>query len=356
MKSNLSVIPFLVVATVISLLFFLKSENEETLSTEFPEKVALTVNTITPTESQWSEIITANGSIEAWHEAIVGADISGQRLIEVIADVGDSVEKGDVLARFNTEILETEYAELEANWIAAQSNEKRALTLQGSGAMSNQAIDNYVNQAAVARAQMEAKALELKYAEVKSPDSGVITSRNAMLGSVGSAGNELFRLIRQNRLEWRGELTAEQVAHVNLGQNVSLTLPNNDVISGLVRQIAPSFNSRTRLITVFVDIENGSAKTGMYAQGIVIVGRQVSLIVPTKSVVLRDGHYYVFVIIGDSFGSSVSMRKVQIGQTRGTEIQILDGLSNEQNIVLQGAGFLKDGDRVRVLPDNGGDK
>ena len=274
-----------------------------------------------------------------------------------MADVGDTVKKGEVLARFNTETLEAEYAELEANWIAAKSNRKRALTLRNSGTMSDQAIDDYLNQAAVAKAQMEAKALQLKYAEIVAPDDGVISARNATLGAVGSAGDELFRLIRQNRLEWRGELTAEQVARVTQGQTVSLTLPNGNTVKGSIRRIAPFFNPDTRMTTVFADIKaDSSVQAGMYAEGQIVVDRRTALSVPAKSVVIRDGHNYVFIISNDVRSTTVSMRKVQVGQIRGREAQILSGISKGDRIVLQGAGFLNDGDIVRISLEKGGEK
>lgn len=336
------------------LVFNGSDENDTPAETLAP--AALTVSEAQVAEAQWSEIIKAAGAVSAWQEAIIGAEISGQRLVAVMADVGDLVKKGQLLAKFNSETLLAEHAELKANWIAAESNQKRALTLKGSGAMSDQAIEDYVNRAAVAKAQMEAKALQLKYADVVAPDDGVISARTATLGAVGSAGDELFRLIRQNRLEWRGELTAAQVGRVTQGQAVSLMLPNGEKAEGSIRQIAPSFSSDTRMTTVFVDITgDNNAQAGMYAEGQIILGEKSSLSVPAKSLVVRDGRNYVFIINDHiSGGSIVSQREVQVGQIKGNEAQILSGISKGERIVLQGAGFLNDGDIVRVATEKGG--
>jgi len=267
------------------------------------------------------------------------------------------VKKGQVLAKFNSETLQAEYAELKANWIAAESNQNRALALKGSGAISDQAVEDFVNRASVAKAQMDVKALQLKYADVVSPDDGVISARTATLGAVASAGDELFRLIRQNRLEWRGELTAEQAVRVIRGQLVVLTLPNGDQAKGFIRQIAPSFNPETRMTTIFVDIKKGSsAQAGMYAEGKVILGKQAALNVPAKSIVIRDGHNYVFIIRNNTSGETVSQREIKVGQIRGDETQILSGISVGDRIVLQGAGFLNDSDIVRVSHEKSGEK
>lgn len=105
-----------------------------------------------------------------------------------------------MLAWFNGESLEAEYAALHAEWLAAEANRKRALALKESGAMSRQLIEDYVSKAAVARAQMDLKKLQLGYVAVLAPDDGVISSRNASLGAVTTAGDKLLRLIRQGQL------------------------------------------------------------------------------------------------------------------------------------------------------------
>lgn len=348
---------FIFLALATSTFLVLRGKDAKGTPAEAPIPAALTVSETRVTETEWPEIIKATGPISAWQEAVIGTEISGQRLVAVMADVGDIVKKGQILARFNSDTLMAEYAELKANWIAAESKQKRALTLKSSGAMSDQTIEDYVNQAAVAKAQMDAKALQLKYADIVAPDDGVISARNATLGAVGGAGDELFRLIRQNRLEWRGELTVEQAAHVVRGQPVALKLPNGNKPEGSIRKIAPSFNPETRMTTIFVDIRTDSnAQAGMYAEGEIMIGQQTAMSVPAKSVVIRDGRNYVFNISNHTSGASVRQHEVQVGQIRGNEAQILSGIAKGDRMVVMGAGFLNDGDIVRVSPEKGDEK
>jgi RND family efflux transporter MFP subunit len=350
-----SIITLSIIVTLTIVAVFMLGKGEKETPAEKTPTAALTVSEAVVAEMQWRDIIKATGSLSAWQEAIIGAEISGQKLVAVMADVGDIVQKGQVLAKYNTEMLNAEYSELEANWVAAESNRKRALSLKGSGAMSAQAIESFINLAAVAKAQMDAKALQLKYADVVAPDDGVISGRTATLGAVGNSGDELFRLIRQSRLEWRGELTAAQAARVAPGQAVSLELPNGNQAEGSIRQIAPSFSTETRLTTVFVDLKSDShAQAGMYAEGKITLGEKASLTIPAKSVVIRDGRNYVFVILNGDSGETVRQREVKVGQIRGNDAQILSGISKEDRIVYQGAGFLNDGDIVRIAPEKGG--
>ena len=357
MLSHRLALLFLFSALAAIAFFILEGKDERVRPAETPLPVALTVSETRVTQTIWPEFIKAAGPIAAWQEAVVGAEVSGQRLVAIMVDVGDIVKKGQILARFNTDTLMAEYTELEANWIAAESNQKRALTLKSSGAMSDQTIENYINQAAVAKAQMDAKALQLKYADVVAPDDGVISARNATLGAVGSTGDELFRLIRQNKLEWHGELTAEQAARVVQGQSVALTLPNGNKAEGSIRQIAPSFNPENRMTTIFVDIKTDSnARAGMYAEGQIMLGQHTAMSVPARSIVIRDGRNYVFNISNHASAAIVHQCEVHVGQIRGNEAQILSGISKGDRMVVMGAGFLNDGDIVRVSADKGGEK
>jgi RND family efflux transporter MFP subunit len=354
-KTNLIILFLIITVIVLINIILLKGPDKNTASADTPAIAALTVTETIVSEKEWPETIKASGAVFAWQEAIIGTEISGQRLIKVIADVGDIVKKGDLLAQFNIEILDAEFEELKANWVTAEENRKRAVSLKGSGAISDQAIEDYINKAKVSKAQMDAKALQLKYADIVSPDDGIISARNATLGAVGGVGDELFRLIRQNRLEWRGELTPEQSARVVQGQQVFLYLPNDKKTEGKIRQISPSFNPETRMTTIFVDIIKGSsARAGMYIEGEIILGKQTSLSIPVKSIVIRDGHNYIFSLENHMSGKIVRQHEVRVGQIRGDEAQILSGIIRGDHIVESGAGFLNDGDIVRVSPEKGG--
>ena len=322
--------------------------------------VPSTATTVTPvtqtmvTASEWTHVINATGSVAAWQEAVIGVEVGGQRLSAVLVQVGDAVKKGQVLAKFNTAVLAAEYAEAKANWITAQANANRVLKLKATGAISAQSIDDYTNQAAVTKARLEVKALQLQYAEVVAPDDGIISASNARLGMIGAAGDELFRLIRQNKLEWRGELTAEQASSISKGQTVILNLPSGKHVAATVRQLAPVFGTETRLITVFADIKpdkTDTVKVGLYIQGDIALSQQTAISVPAQSVVIRDGYHYVFRLNETATQTTARQQLVQIGQTRNGMVQVLSGITAGERIVAKGATYLNDGDSVRVIAD-----
>lgn len=307
---------------------------------------ALTVTAAAAAQMQWPETLEASGAVAPWQEAVIGAQVSGLRLAAIHVNVGDQVKRGQVLAVFDADLLRADEARLKATWEQAEANRQRALQLKGSGGISEQDVLQYVTQADVAKAQLQTTELQLRYAEVTAPDDGVISARSATVGAVSASGQELFRMIRQNRLEWRGELTAAQLAQVKPGQRISLVLPDGATTAAKVRQMAPSFDAQTRLGLVYADIEPGSvARAGMYAKGNVTLAQSPAVTVPAVSVVIRDGRSYVAKL---SSGNRVNLQPVTVGRREGNAVEIVSGIAIGDQVVVQGAGFLIDGDLVRI--------
>jgi HlyD family secretion protein len=325
-------------------------------------KPALTVSLTQPSTSALATTLNANGTIAAWQEAVVGAEVNGLRLTDVRVNVGDVVKRGQVLATFSSETIAAEMAqqtamiaEASAALADAQGNAARARSLQDSGAIPAQQIAQYLTAEKTAQARLDAaraaeKSLQLRqgFTRVIAPDDGVISARAATVGAVVGAGQELFRLIRKNRLEWRGELAASELAKVQPGQVVILTLPDNSAATGKVRIVGPTVDAQSRNGIVFVDLNaSPKAKAGMYAKGEFAVGTGAALTVPQSALVLRDGFNYVMRFEGNN---RVTQRKVQIGRRVGDRIEILEGVKPDEKIVASGGAFLADGDIVRVTP------
>ena len=308
---------------------------------------ALTVTVAAAARVQWPAMLDASGAIAPWQEAVIGAQVSGLRLADVRVNVGDRVKRGQVLAAFDADLLRADEARLQAAWEQAEANRQRALRLKGSGALSEQDILQYVTQADIAKAQLRSTQLQLRYAEVSAPDDGVISARAATVGAVSSNGQELFRMIRQNRLEWRGELTAAQLVQVKIGQSISLALPDGTRATACVRQTAPSLDGQTRLGIVYADVEPGStARAGMYANGSVVLAQSPAVIVPAASIIIRDGRSYVPKLAGVD---RITLQAVTVGRRQGSSVEIVSGIAPGDNVVAQGAAFLNDGDVVHVV-------
>jgi HlyD family secretion protein len=326
-------------------------------------KASLTVTTTKATQADWQIKLSANGSIAPWQEAIVGAESNGLRLADVRVNVGDVVKRGQTLANFAPETVRAELAqqtasvaEAEAALAEAEANAARAKTLQDSGAMSTQQINQYVTAAktaearlAAAKAVRESGQLRVGFTRVLAPDDGVISARLATVGAVVNGGQELFRLIRKNRLEWRAEVTSSDLAKVSPGQTVVVTTPTGVQLNGTVRMVAPTVDVATRNALVYVDLANNvAAKSGMFASGDFAVGSAKAVSLPQQSVVLRDGMSYVYQLVADN---KVSQLKVHTGRRFNDRVEIVAGLKGTETLVVNGAAFLAQGDTVRVVAD-----
>lgn len=331
-----------------------------------PAKAALTVDTVFPQQAEWTQRLAASGSIAAWQEAIVGCEIGGGlRLTEVAVNVGDRVRKGQELARLQSDTVNAEreqtragLAEAEAAFAEARANADRARQIEASGALSAQQIAQYLTAEQTARARVDVLKAKLKSDDLRlaqthilAPDDGTISARSATLGAVLQQGQELFRLIRRDRLEWRAELPAADLDLIRPGMPVSLITSSKRAVAGKVRIVGPTLDAQTRNGIVYVDLDNargaanGGASAGMFASGEIEIGKAKVLTLPQSAVLLRDGYSYVFRLGGDN---RVTQTKVSTGQRSGDRVAIVSGLEPGAAVVATGVGFLSDGDLVRV--------
>lgn len=326
---------------------------------------ALTVTTTAPQQSALPLAIAANGNLMAWQEAVVGSEVSGLRIAEVRVNVGDTVKRGDVLATFAADTIRAEVAQARANLAQADAsaaeavgNADRARRLEGTGALSEAESHQLLTgektaQARVlaARAALQAQEVRLSQATLEAPDDGIVSSRTATVGAVVGAGTELFRLIRKGRLEWRAEVTSSELGRITPGTLARITAASGAQLEGRVRSIGPTVDAQSRTALVYVDVKplggpaSGSARAGMFARGEFDLGTASALTVPQASVVVREGFSYVFRVNPDQ---RVAQVKVQPGRIAGDRIEIVSGLPADARIVANGAGFLHDGDLVRV--------
>ena len=325
-------------------------------------KPSLTVNVSSPTQLGISQRVWANGSLAAWQEAVIGAEANGLKITEVRVNVGDRVKRGDVLAVLQSDTLKAELAQAEATLaeanasaLDAKAQTDRAKSLQQQGFFSNAQLSQTLAADAIAQARVQSaraavqlQAVRLSQTQVKSPDAGVISARLASVGSVVNAGTELFRLIRQGRLEWRAEVTASDIGRIQVGAPVQVTAASGHVLQGKVRMVAPSVDPQTRNALVYVDLFSpiDSARAGMYAKGEIMLGQSQAMTVPQTAVALRDGFSYVYTVGADN---KVTQTKVQTGRLSGERLEVLSGLKSDALVVVSGGAFLNHGDTVRVV-------
>lgn len=327
-------------------------------------KASMTVTLQAPKAMNWASTVAANGSIAPWQELSVAAQAQGLRLTALRAEVGQMVAKGQVLAVLDDATLRAEKVQLQAQLAEAQalasealSHVERAKALSHSGALSEQQLTQLATAATTAHARVASvqaalalQDLRIQQAQVLAPEAGLVAQRPAVLGAVVPAGTELFRLFRQGRLEWVAEVSASDSSAMAPGHRVTVRAPNGTDLIGKVRLIAPTVDPQTRNAKVYVELPpNDTLKAGMFASGTLQIGEGTGWGVPLSAVVYRDGFAYVFAMNGPD---RVQRLKVQTGQRQGEWVEVLSGLGEQPTqraLVVSGAGFLNDGDKVKVV-------
>jgi RND family efflux transporter MFP subunit len=327
---------------------------------------ALTVTTAPVKTGTVPRTLMVTGSLAAFDELPIGTETEGLAISEVLVEIGDHVKQGQLLVRFNNSVLRAQLQqaqaalnEAEANAVEARANVRRADELVKDGWMSGQDHDNRRAVAAtmearvgVAQANVALAEAKLRQADIKAPADGTISARTARVGAVVSAGGtELFRMIRDDRIELVAELPEADVALIKPGQTIALHVDGaadaSATAQGKVRLVEPTVDLRTRIGRVRIDVtRNANTLPGMFVSGMVTLGQTSALVVPEKSVVYQNGEPRVLVIDANN---TVEMRPVTLGPRSDNVIAILSGVSDGERVALRGATYLKSGDHVTVV-------
>ncbi|MDY0980650.1 MULTISPECIES: efflux RND transporter periplasmic adaptor subunit [Stenotrophomonas] len=323
---------------------------------------ALPVSLATVQQQTMARTVLVSGPVSAYEEMQLGVEISGQRVTALPVDVGQWVKQGQVLLQLDHRTLDSELAQADASLKQAQAaqdlarmNYERSAKLAAQQLISESSLDelraNRINaeaQTATARAARDAAKLRRDFADLRAPADGLISKRLVQPGQVVSGGTELLRLIRDGRLEWRAELPEDQLTGVAVGNTVELPYAGA-VVTGRIRAVTPGVDAQTRTGTLYADLpEPGTLKPGVYVEGRIVTGEGPVLTLPTAAIVQRDGHSYVFTV---NDKQQAARLRVRTGQAVQGRTAILEGVKAGDRVVVDGAGFLGEGDRVRVVAD-----
>lgn len=322
---------------------------------------SLTVALTAPRQSEVVRDVVASGAVAAWEEVSVGVELSGLRVASVAVEVGSEVKQGDVLLRIDDRTQSSHLAEAEAavaeaaaNLEVAERKARRVRELASQKLVSEQDAEEAEAARTSARARLntasasrDAARVQRDFTVVRAPVAGVVSARSVQPGQVVSAGTELLRLIHDGRLEWRAELAEADLLRVSEGATVQVQAPDGSVAAGQVRRVSPALDVQRRTGTLYVDLpEPGSLRAGMFAEGRIALGQSGALLIPVDAVVRRDGRAFAFVVDDEN---RVRERGLEVGNTFGNDIEVLEGLSVGESVVARGAGFLGDGDLVKVV-------
>ena len=282
-----------------------------------------TVTAATATLTSLRRKVSASGSVSAWEEVPVGAETGGLTAVGLYVDEGSYVRQGQPLVQMNDVLLRAQLRQQQAAVQTAEANVAR-------------------DDAALSETQTR-----VNQATIRAPVSGLIISRSVTKGQIISAGSELFRMVRDGRLELDAQVPETELPLVRAGQGAVITSEQaNGPVSGSVRIVTPQVDAQTRLGIARVTLSPGSGlRPGMFARAEIDVGDAPALTIPAAAVVFREGKPGVYLIAANN---TVRFTPVTTGDRSGQTVVITNGLQAGARVVVQGAGFLGDGDHVTV--------
>ena len=304
-------------------------------------------------------VINASGTISAWEEVPVGAETGGLTATAVNAEEGQFVRQGQVLVALTDTLLRAQLRQQEASVVSAratlaeaEASLKRSRELLAKGFLSQASLDTATARQATAAAQVAAAeaargetVARVAQASIRAPVSGLIVRRSVTKGQIVSAGSELFRIVRDGRMELDAELPETDLGVVKAGMPASITSEQVGQADGAVRIVTSEVDPQTRLGVARIALTSmGAFRPGMFARAQIQAGDQASPVVPSASILYRQNQPGVFMV---DRNRKAQFRKVAIVARTG-DVTAVTGVSAGEEVVVQGAGFLGDGDAVRV--------
>jgi HlyD family secretion protein len=362
------------------------TKRAQPLHTEEATAAVVTVVRVSPAD--FTETVLATGSLVPREEILVGPEVEGLRVTEVLADEGQRVKRGDVLARLVSDTLEAQLAQNEAGLVRAtaaiaQANSaivqaearvtetrnafERAKPLKAAGHMADAAYDQREQAARTAeaqlvaahdglkvaqaeKAQIEAQRREINWrrgrTEVVAPADGIISRRMARVGAFAAGAAEpMFRIVAKGEVELDAEVTETRVGSVNEGQKARVETAGV-VVEGIVRLVSPEIDKATRLGRVRIYLgDNPGLHVGAFGRGTIEVAKGRGLAVPASAVLYEAEGAQVQVVRNNR----VETQKIVPGLAAGALVEVKKGLSEDDVVVARSGTFLRDGDAVRPV-------
>ncbi len=337
--------------------------------------------------------LSVTGTVNARDLIPVLPQATGLQIKQILVDEGDSVKSGQTLAILDSSVLQTQIAqakaEVESNRAVvrqrqaslaqsratlaeANSNYERYRGLAEAGAISRQELETRSTTATTAReaisvaqaniasaeadvrisiARLQQQQTQLNQTIVRAPVSGIIAEQTAQVGDVANNTQKIFSIIQNGALELQAKVPATNLAQVKINSAVVVTSDADSRLrlQGNVREIAPLVDPQSREATVRIDLPTTALlRPGMFASGAIMIANVPGIAIPAKAVLPQsDGSAIAFVLTD---GDIVRSQKITVGEVIGSaNVEIVNGLKIGDRVVVAGAGYLKDGDKVQVV-------
>lgn len=349
--SNSKLISILTCLLLLGLLWASCGENGQAKNVDETEENALLtpVEVSKVTQDEISAYLTGTATLEAENEAEVVAKIS-EIVEEIRVEEGMFVKKGQILARLDADMLRIDLQQTQADLNKLQNDFDRNQELFKKRLISKEEFQNVRFQFEAQKAALEKARLNLNYATIHAPISGVIAKRHIKPGNMVNQNQPLFRIVDFNHLIANLFVPEVDIQKVQIGQKALLKFDatNGSSFEGYVERINPVVDpaSGTVKVTIAVNKARSHIKPGMFARvQIVYDTHPNSLLIPKQALLSEDGTELVYTI-----QDSIAIKKfVKTGYRSESMIEIVEGLTAGEQVVVIGQNGLKDSSKVEIV-------
>ena len=304
------------------------------------------VETSTPTRSDIFATYLASASITSDADAPVTARVGGE-VIEVVVEEGDRVEAGQVLARLDGMRLRLEMLVAKANLDRAQKEYERNNDLHGRDLISSAMFEGLKYDLESQQATYDLKRLNYDYSNIRATIAGVVSSRDIKAGQNLAAGDTAFRITETSELIAHLQIPQAELSKFTAGHKATVevaSMPNTDFAATIIR-ISPTIDARsgTFRATALIDNTDGDLAPGMFGRFTIAYEEHANaLVIPANALLDEDEETTVYVVQN----SEVVRRSVEVGIEENGRVEILDGLRDDDQVVVVGHSGLRDGSKV----------
>ena len=344
-------------------------QNPDARQNQNDEAIKLTV--VSPKIAKFSPKLNLHGELVAKDDVAVGSALQGQQISEVLVEVGENVQKGQILAlldnagvkaKFDQQTAALEVAKQNLNSAKAAFSEsesalKRAKDLAAKKAISSQELEQANAKEASARAnlnsakaqisQIDAQITEAKdqlgKASVIAPVSGVVTAKKAQIGALTS-GEALFNIAKDGVIELSADTDARELAQIKVGMSAQAQIYDvKEAVKGKVRLVPVSMDTSSRLGKVKISLDGEAKFIGSYAKVVIDLPEFSALALPAQAVSFTEKGAFTTIVKG---GKAVK-RKIQTGLRANGLVQVISGVSKDDEVALKAASLVNDGEAAQ---------
>ena len=354
-----------------------------------PASLAAAVSVDIVSVEAFTETLLVTGTLVPREEILVGPEVEGLRIVEVLADEGDRVKKGQILARLASDTLDAQVAQndaaqakasaaiaqaksnlasADAKLVETRNAYDRGKPLRGSGVISESVQDQRESAFKSAQAALAASQDAIKFAEadraqvvalrreldwrrsrtsVPAPADGIVSRRVARVGGFAAgSGDAMFRIIANGEIEMEAEVPETRLAKLREGQPVEMDIPGVPGLKGKVRLVSPEVDKASRLGRVRVLVgENPGLRIGAFARGSITLETSRGLGVTSAAIQYTERGPTVQVVKD----GRVEVRPITVGLSSRGRTEVKSGLLDRDMVVAKAGTFLRDGDAVRPI-------